>query len=186
MAEQTVIDPVCGMEVDPASTAHRVEHDGTFLYFCSAQCMEVFQRNPRAMLERGPRAAGPAAGEGAQPEMGAGKYICPMCPGVGSDVPAACPKCGMSFEELAPRNFSFNSPYGACPECSGLGTRFEVDPDLVVPNPELSLNEGAINPWRGQTGEYFQRLLVAVAENYKFSPDTPWEKLKKAQQKILL
>ncbi len=98
----------------------------------------------------------------------------------------ACPKCGTSFEELAPRNFSFNSPYGACATCSGLGTRFEVDPDLVVPDPELSLNDGAINPWKGQTGEYFQRLLVAVAENYGFSPDTPWEKLKKAQQKILL
>ncbi|MEY2468618.1 MAG: excinuclease subunit, partial [Actinomycetota bacterium] len=98
----------------------------------------------------------------------------------------ACPKCGMSFEELAPRNFSFNSPYGACPTCSGLGTKFEVDPDLVVPNPSLSLSEGAINPWKGQSGEYFQRLLEAVAENYGFSSDTPWEKLKKAQQKILL
>jgi excinuclease ABC subunit A len=98
----------------------------------------------------------------------------------------ACPKCGTSYEELAPRNFSFNSPYGACATCSGLGTRFEVDPDLVVPDPELSINEGAINPWKGQTGEYFQRLLEAVAENYGFSPDLPWEKLKKAQQKILL
>jgi excinuclease ABC subunit A len=98
----------------------------------------------------------------------------------------ACPKCGDSFEELAPRNFSFNSPYGACATCSGLGTRFEVDPDLVVPDPELSINEGAINPWKGQTGEYFQRLLEAVADNYGFSPDLPWEKLKKAQQKILL
>ncbi|MEY2397047.1 MAG: excinuclease subunit, partial [Actinomycetota bacterium] len=98
----------------------------------------------------------------------------------------ACPQCGMSFEELAPRNFSFNSPYGACPTCSGLGTKFEVDPDLVVPNPELSLSEGAINPWKGQSGEYFQRLLEAVAENYGFGFDTPWEKLKKAQQKILL
>ncbi len=98
----------------------------------------------------------------------------------------ACPQCGMSFEELAPRNFSFNSPYGACPTCSGLGTKFEVDPDLVVPNPELSLREGAINPWKGQTGEYFQRLLEAVAENYDFSFDTPWENLKKPQHKILL
>jgi excinuclease ABC subunit A len=98
----------------------------------------------------------------------------------------ACPKCGMSFEELAPRNFSFNSPYGACPTCVGLGTKFEVDPDLVVPDPDLSLAEGAINPWKGQTGEYFQRLLEAVADNYSFSYTTPWSKLKKAQQKILL
>jgi excinuclease ABC subunit A len=98
----------------------------------------------------------------------------------------ACPKCGTSFEELAPRNFSFNSPYGACATCSGLGTKFEVDPEMVVPDPELSLNEGAINPWKGSNGEYFQRLLEAVAENYGFSADAPWEKLKKAQQKILL
>ncbi|MEY2426636.1 MAG: excinuclease subunit [Actinomycetota bacterium] len=98
----------------------------------------------------------------------------------------ACPKCGESFEELAPRNFSFNSPYGACATCAGLGTKFEVDPEMVVPDPELSLAEGAINPWKGQTGEYFQRLLEAVAENYGFKYDAPWEKLKKAQQKILL
>ena len=56
----------------------------------------------------------------------------------------ACPTCGTSFDELAPRNFSFNSPYGACPHCDGLGTRFEVDPELVVPNPDLTVDEGAI------------------------------------------
>src|SRR6185436_16666442 len=62
----------------------------------------------------------------------------------------ACANDGWSMEELAPRNFSFNSPYGACAHCDGLGTRFEVDPDLVIPDPELSINEGAINPWKGQ------------------------------------
>ncbi len=64
----------------------------------------------------------------------------------------ACPACGLSFEELAPRNFSFNSPYGACPNCDGLGTRFEVDPELVVRDPELSIEEGAITPWAGGRG----------------------------------
>src|SRR4030081_1402113 len=61
----------------------------------------------------------------------------------------ACAHCGLSFDELAPRNFSFNSPYGACERCDGLGTRFEVDPELVVPDPDLSLSEGAVAPWTG-------------------------------------
>jgi excinuclease ABC subunit A len=98
----------------------------------------------------------------------------------------ACPVCGRSFDELAPRNFSFNSPYGACEHCVGLGTRFEVDPELVVPNPDLSLDQGAIAPWAGARGEYFHRVLCAVADSYKFSMKTPWHKLKKADQKVLL
>src|SRR5438874_7690386 len=98
----------------------------------------------------------------------------------------ACSNCGLSFDELAPRNFSFNSPYGACPHCDGLGTRFEVDPELVVPNPDLSLEEGAIAPWSGARGEYFHRVLAAVAEAYGFRTTTPWKKLKKAEQKVLL
>ncbi|MBA3765155.1 MAG: excinuclease ABC subunit UvrA, partial [Actinobacteria bacterium] len=98
----------------------------------------------------------------------------------------ACPVCGLSFEELAPRNFSFNSPYGACEHCVGLGTRFEVDPELVVPNPDLSLGEGAIAPWAGARGEYFHRVLEAVATTYKFSMKTPFGKLKKSDQKVLL
>jgi excinuclease ABC subunit A len=98
----------------------------------------------------------------------------------------ACPACGTSYDELAPRSFSFNSPYGACPHCVGLGTRFEVDPELVVPNPELSIDEGAIAPWAGARGEYFRRVLASVAETYGFKTKTPWEKLKKAEQKVLL
>jgi len=98
----------------------------------------------------------------------------------------ACPNDGTSFEELAPRNFSFNSPYGACPHCDGLGTRYEVDPELVVPNPDLTLEEGAIAPWAGARGEYFHRVLAAVAQTYKFKTTTPWSKLKKADQKVLL
>jgi excinuclease ABC subunit A len=98
----------------------------------------------------------------------------------------ACPTCGRSYDEPAPRNFSFNSPYGACPHCDGLGTRFEVDPDLVVPDPDLSLEEGAVSPWAGARGEYFGRVLDAVAEVQGFSVTTPWRSLKKADQKVIL
>ncbi|MGH9058205.1 MAG: excinuclease ABC subunit UvrA, partial [Acidimicrobiales bacterium] len=98
----------------------------------------------------------------------------------------ACPTCGLSFDELAPRSFSFNSPYGACPHCDGLGTRFEVDPELVVPDPDVSLEDGAVAPWAGARGEYFGRVLLAVAAAYGFSPATPWKDLKKADQKVVL
>src|ERR1700756_2660249 len=91
----------------------------------------------------------------------------------------ACPTCGRSFDEPAPRNFSFNSPYGACPNCDGLGTKFEVDPDLVVPDPDLSIEDGAITPWGGTRGEYFGRVLEAVATAHSFSTKTPWRNLKK-------
>jgi excinuclease ABC subunit A len=98
----------------------------------------------------------------------------------------ACPNDGTSFDELAPRNFSFNSPYGACPRCDGLGTRYEVDPELVVPNTDLTVDEGAVAPWAGARGEYFHRVLAAVAEAYGFRTTTPWKKLTRAQQKVLL
>ncbi len=98
----------------------------------------------------------------------------------------ACTNCGLSFDELAPRNFSFNSPYGACPTCSGLGTKYEVDPELVVPNPDLSIDEGAIAPWNNASSEWFQRVLAAVAATNGFKTSTPFKKLTKAQQKVLL
>ncbi|HTD49653.1 MAG TPA: excinuclease ABC subunit UvrA, partial [Acidimicrobiia bacterium] len=98
----------------------------------------------------------------------------------------ACMHCGLSFEELAPRNFSFNSPYGACETCDGLGTRFQVDPELLVPDDDLSIDDGAIAPWAGFRGEYFKRVLAAVAEDNGFSTATPWKKLKAAQKKIVL
>jgi excinuclease ABC subunit A len=98
----------------------------------------------------------------------------------------ACARCGLSFEELAPRNFSFNSPYGACERCDGLGTRFEVDPELVVSNDDLSINEGAVAPWSGFRGEYFKRVLHAVGKEYGFDLDSPWRKLKKNAQKVVL
>jgi excinuclease ABC subunit A len=89
----------------------------------------------------------------------------------------ACPTCGRSYEELAPRNFSFNSPYGACEHCDGLGTRFEVDPELVVPNPDLALSEGAIAPWSGGRNQYFARLVEAIAEDMGADDRTPWRAL---------
>ena len=98
----------------------------------------------------------------------------------------ACPNDGTSFDELAPRSFSFNSPYGACPHCDGLGTRFEVDPELVVPNPDLTVDEGAIAPWAARGASTSTAVLSAVAESYGFSTSTPWKKLKKAEQKVML
>jgi excinuclease ABC subunit A len=98
----------------------------------------------------------------------------------------ARPSDGKSFEELAPRNFSFNSPYGACEHCDGLGMVFEVDPELVVPNPELSVGEGAIAPWASGHSQYFHRLLEAVAEDIGVDVTTPWRDLPKGAQKVFL
>ena len=98
----------------------------------------------------------------------------------------ACTFCGLSFDELAPRNFSFNSPYGACPTCDGLGTRLEVDAELVVPDATLSINEGALAPWASNTLEYWYRVLEAVGEVHGFSLDTPWKKLPKRARDVVL
>ncbi len=99
----------------------------------------------------------------------------------------ACHYDDISFEALEPRSFSFNSPYGACPDCTGLGTRKEVDPELVVPDPERTLEEGAIAPWSaGHTSEYFLRLLTALGEAVGFRVDTPWERLPARAQKAVL
>ncbi len=92
----------------------------------------------------------------------------------------ACPnEHPLSMEELEPRSFSFNSPFGACPECTGLGTRLEVDPELIIPDDEKSLGEGAVAPWASgaSSSEYFQRLLEALADDLSISMDTPWRKL---------
>jgi excinuclease ABC subunit A len=98
----------------------------------------------------------------------------------------ACPKCGTSYDELAPRNFSFNSPFGACESCLGLGTKFEVDVDLVVPDAGMSINEGAISPWRSAHTQYFTRMLEAVAEEYNIDLDKPWSKLSEKHRNLVL
>jgi len=99
----------------------------------------------------------------------------------------ACPVCGISLAEIEPRTFSFNSPHGACPECQGLGTRMELDPELVVPNPDQSLEEGTIEAWniRDHKGVYWQQL-EAVCDHYDIPIDIPWRKLNQAQQHIIL
>ncbi|MCI0689787.1 MAG: excinuclease ABC subunit UvrA [Sporichthyaceae bacterium] len=99
----------------------------------------------------------------------------------------ACLYDDLSFEELEPRSFSFNSPYGACPDCTGLGTKMEVDPELIVPDPDRSIDMGAIAPWNAAHAmEYFSRLLEALAESMKFKTSVPWAKLPaKVQQTIL-
>ena len=96
------------------------------------------------------------------------------------------PSDGKSFEELAPRNFSFNSPYGACSHCDGLGTVFEVDPQLVVPDPEQTVEGGAISPWAGGRSRYFSRLVESICGEYDIPADVPWEKLTNKQRELLL
>jgi excinuclease ABC subunit A len=99
----------------------------------------------------------------------------------------ACVDDGLSFEAFEPRSFSFNSPFGACPECTGIGTRKEVDPDLVVPDPEKSLAQGAIAPWStSMSNEYFTRLLTGLSQQLGFSMDDPWERLPARVQKAVL
>src|SRR5579875_3274954 len=99
----------------------------------------------------------------------------------------ACLYDDLSFEELEPRSFSFNSPWGACPECTGLGTRMEVDPDLVVADEDLSLADGAIGVWAGgHVSDYFLRLMEALGNELGFSVDTPWRKLPAAARRALL
>ncbi|CAB4619317.1 unannotated protein [freshwater metagenome] len=98
----------------------------------------------------------------------------------------ACPKCDSSFDEPAPRNFSFNSPYGACENCDGLGTKFEVDPELVIPDPSMSLRDGALAPWRSAHTQYFHRMLVALAEQEDIDIDKPWSKVPAKHQKLVL
>ncbi|GGJ64397.1 excinuclease ABC subunit A [Anoxybacillus voinovskiensis] len=98
----------------------------------------------------------------------------------------ACPYCGFSIGDLEPRLFSFNSPYGACPECDGLGAKLEVDRDLVIPNEELTLREHAIAPWEPQSSQYYPQLLEAVCRHYDIDMDVPVKELPKEQLDRLL
>ncbi|MDE0573164.1 excinuclease ABC subunit UvrA [Demequina sp. B12] len=99
----------------------------------------------------------------------------------------ACPNDHpLTLEEIEPRTFSFNAPYGACPECTGIGVRLEVDPGLVIPDPELSLNGGAIHPWSNTSSEYYGRMLKSLAADLGFSMDAPWNTLPEKVQEALL
>jgi excinuclease ABC subunit A len=98
----------------------------------------------------------------------------------------ACADCGISFPEVSPRMFSFNNPYGACPECGGIGSRDEIDPDRLVPNPARSLRAGALAPWAGRETSYFRQTLAVLAKRHKFSLETPWSELRKPVRDIIL
>ena len=98
----------------------------------------------------------------------------------------SCATCGFSLPEISPRLFSFNSPHGACPECSGLGTLMQVDEDKLVADADLSISEGAIGPWKSGSGSYQMRMVETLAETFDFSLDTPWKKLPAKARKLLM
>jgi excinuclease ABC subunit A len=98
----------------------------------------------------------------------------------------ACPEHGVSLPELQPRIFSFNSPHGACPRCTGLGSQQEIDPDLLVPEPSLSLNDGALVPWAVGNSNFYESVIQAIAERYEIDVDRPWEELTEKQQGYFL
>jgi len=98
----------------------------------------------------------------------------------------ACVDCGVSYSEITPRMFSFNSPYGACPACGGLGNKLYLDPELIVPNPELSIREGALDPWAKRNSVYFHQILDALSEHFTFDIYTPFKKLPDQIKHVLL
>ena len=98
----------------------------------------------------------------------------------------ACPEHGPSLVELEPRIFSFNSPHGACERCTGLGSQMEIDPELVVPDPELSIGEGALAPWAGSSSNYYEQMTEAIAERYEVDLEAPWEELPEEQRDVFL
>jgi excinuclease ABC subunit A len=98
----------------------------------------------------------------------------------------ACPEHGVGLPELQPRIFSFNSPHGACPRCTGLGAQQEIDPDLLVPDPELSISEGALVPWSVGNSTYYESVIQAIADRYEIDVDKPWRGLPEEQQNLFL
>src|SRR5262249_35890772 len=100
----------------------------------------------------------------------------------------SCPFDGLSFDEIAPRNFSFNTPYGACPDCTGLGVKMEIDPELVLPNKALSLEEGAIIPWSrtAASNTWYFRILEAAAKKHGFRTDVPVKDLDPKDLELIL
>jgi excinuclease ABC subunit A len=98
----------------------------------------------------------------------------------------ACVDCGVSYPEISPRMFSFNNPYGACPECDGLGTKMYFDPDLIVPNKDLSIREGAVIPWQGRSSVHFHQTLGSLAEHYHIDLYAPFKTLSPQVQKVIL
>ena len=97
-----------------------------------------------------------------------------------------CLHDGTSMPELEPRIFSFNSPHGACPRCTGLGSQMEIDPELIVPDPSLSIGEGAIVPWSTSASDYYEQITEAIADRYEIPMDVPWEDLPEEQRDFFL
>ncbi len=142
---------------------------------------------------RGPAQSEPerAHATGAKGARGAAAQITPgVAPEAGTvftfSEKFACPEHGPSLTELEPRIFSFNSPHGACDRCTGLGSQMEIDPELVVPNPALSIGEGALAPWANSTSNYYEQVTEAIAERYGVDLEAPWEELPEEQQRIFL
>jgi len=98
----------------------------------------------------------------------------------------ACNDCGISYPEVSPRMFSFNNPHGACPECDGLGVTMDIDPELVVPNPNLSMREGAVKPWSKRSSMFYFQILEGLAEHFGFDLTTPWKRLRKKVRDTVL
>ena len=134
-----------------------------------ADGVAVVDVNPSSAL----RAPSPTRGEGNNNEIIFSEKL-------------ACPNCNLSFDELAPRIFSFNAPYGACERCSGLGADFVIDPDLIVPDKTKSLNDGAIYPWSKTSTQYYDDVLKSVCSHYGIDMDKPFQKLSKEEQHIIL
>ena len=146
----------------------------------------------------GPRAAGGRSGRRARDQgaarAGARAAAAQIVPGVAPEAGTvftfserfACPEHGPSLVELEPRIFSFNSPHGACDRCTGLGSQMEIDPELVVPNPALSIGEGALAPWANSTSNYYEQVTEAIAERYGVDLEAPWEELPAEQQDLFL
>jgi excinuclease ABC subunit A len=116
--------------------------------------------------------------------------LCKIAPLEGDDLlfseKFACIECGISYPEITPRFFSFNNPHGACPSCDGIGARLFFDPELIVPDPELSLREGAIEPWEKRNAPFFQSILDAVASHFGIDLYVPWHKLPDEHREIVL
>ena len=128
------------------------------------------------VLEKGDEEADITTSSGATGGLAPGEHLFSLA--------LACPEHGYSMNELQPRDFSFNAPYGACPDCLGIGSREEVDPSLVIPDKTLSLEEGAVAPFR--TGNYYPQVMRAVLKHFEVDPATPWENIPKKAQKALL
>src|SRR5271165_7362781 len=135
------------------------------------------EQTPHATGAKGARASGARILPGMEPEEGTIFTFSERF---------ACPEHGPSLVELEPRIFSFNSPHGACERCTGLGSQMEIDPELVVPDPSLSIGEGALAPWAGSASSYYEQLTEAIAEAYGVDLGAPWEELPEAHRDVFL